>query len=49
MDVSDIIVSMLYIKIDIIESRTYSFCTGKSVSKYIENIKDRIAEFKMFK
>ena len=35
---SDRIVSMLYIKRDIIAFNAYSFCNGKSVSKYIENI-----------
>ena len=49
MNVSDRIVSMLYIKRDILISRTYSFCTGESVSKYIKNIKDRIAEFEEIK
>ena len=38
---SDIIVSMLYIKIYIFESSTYSFITGISVSKEMEHIKER--------
>ena len=46
---SDRIVSILYIKREILASSTYSFCTGKPVSNYIENIKDRISEFKVFK
>ena len=49
MNISYRIVSMLYIKKDIIESRTYSFCTCKLVSKDIINIDDRIADFKVFK
>ena len=49
MNGSDRIVSMLYIKKDIIASITYSFCTRKSVSKFIENIKERIAYFTVFK
>ena len=49
MDGSDSIVSVLYIKIDIIESSTYSLITGKSVLKDIEHIKERIAYFRYFK
>ena len=49
MNGSDMIVSMLYTKSDIIASSTYSFCTEKSVSKYIENIKEIIDELKIFK
>ena len=49
MYVSDRIVSMLYIKKDILESITYSFITGKSVSKYIEHIMESIAELWSFK
>ena len=49
MDGSDRIVSMLYIRKDILASSTYSFCTDKSVSKDIENIKERIADFGAFK
>ena len=40
MDKSDRIVSMLYIKEDILASRPYSFITGKSVSKEMEHIKE---------
>ena len=46
---SDRIVSMLYIKEDIISSSTYYFCTGKSVSKDMENIKDIIDDSVTFK
>ena len=44
MDGSDRIVSMLYIRKDILELRTYHFITGKSVSKDMEHIKERIAD-----
>ena len=40
---------MLYIKEDIISSSTYYFCTGKSVSKDMENIKDIIDDSVTFK
>ena len=49
MNRSDSIVSMLYIKREIITSSTYSLCTGDSVSKDIEIIKEILAEFKVFK
>ena len=49
MDGSDRIVSMLYIKIDVLALRTYSFITGKSVSKYMGHIKDRLADFRYYK
>ena len=49
MNESDRIVSMLYIKRDIIASMVYSFWTYKSVSKDIKDIKERIAEFKILK
>ena len=49
MDGSDRIVSMLYIKKDILASSTYYFITGKSVSKEMEHIKERIADFIDFK
>ena len=49
MDCSDRIVSMLYIKADILASRTYYFITGKSVSKDIGHIKERLADFGSFK
>ena len=45
MDGSDRIVSMLYISKDILTFRTYYFITGKSVSKEMEHIKERIAYF----
>ena len=43
------IVSMLYIKIDILTSRNYSFCIGESVSDDIEKIKEVIEDFNVFK
>ena len=49
MNGSDRIVSMLYIKKDIIALRTYPFITEKSVSKEMEHIKERIADFGYFK
>ena len=49
MDGSDSIVSMLYIIKDILALRTYYFITGKSVSKDMEHIKERIADFWDFK
>ena len=49
MNRSDSIVSMLYLKKYILVFITYSFCTGKYVSKDIENIKERIAYFTFFK
>ena len=49
MDGSDRIVSMLYIRREIIASSTYYIITGKSVSKEIEQIKERIADFGAFK
>ena len=49
MDGSDRIVSMLYIRKYILALRTYSFITGKSLSKDTEHIKERIADFKAFK
>ena len=42
-------VSMVYTNRYILESSTTSFCIGKPVSKDIENIKERIAGFKVFK
>ena len=38
MDVSDRIVSMIYIRKDILSVRTLSFITGKSISKDMEHI-----------
>ena len=49
MNWSDGIVSMLYINKYILSSRVYSFCTGKSVSKDIENVKEKLADFDVFK
>ena len=49
MDGSDRIVSMLYIRKYIISLRTYCFITGKSVSKDMEHIKERISDFRAFK
>ena len=49
MDVSYRIVSMLYIKKDILSSSTYFFITGKSVSNDMEHIKERISDFRAFK
>ena len=41
LDGSDSIVSILYIKKDILASSTYSFCTVKSVYKEMEHIKEK--------
>ena len=49
MDGSDRIVSMIYIRKDILAVITYCFITGKSLSKYMEHIKERIADFGAFK
>ena len=49
MDVLDMIVSMLCLKKYIIASSTYFFISGKSVSKEIEYITERIADFGSFK
>ena len=49
MNGSDTIVSMLYIKKDVLESSTKYFYTGKSESKENENIKERITDFKYSK
>ena len=40
---------MIYIRKDIMSVRTYCFITGKSISKYMEHIKERIADFGAFK
>ena len=45
MDGSDRIVSMIYIRKDILSMITYCFITGKSKPKYMEHIKERIADF----
>ena len=49
MDGSDRTVSMLYIRKEIIALRTYYFITGKSLSKEMEHIKERIADFGAYK
>ena len=49
MDGSERIVSMLYIKKDILASSRYTFITRKSVSKEMEHIKERIADFRAFR
>ena len=49
MNGSDMIVSMMYIRKDILAVRTYFFITGKSISKDMEHIKERIADFRNFK
>ena len=49
MDGSDRIVSMIYIRKEILAVRTYCFITGKSISKDMEHIKERIADFRAFK
>ena len=49
MDGSDRIVSMVYIGKDILSVRTHYFITGKSISKDMEHIKERIADFGAFK
>ena len=49
MDGLDRIVSMLYIKKEVLESSTYSFITRKSASKNTEHNKDRIADLRAFK
>ena len=48
MDESYKIVSMIYIKKDILEFITYYFNIGESVSKEIKHIKERIADFGAF-
>ena len=49
MDVSDRIVSMICIRKDILSVITYCFITRNSISKYMEHIKERIADFISFK
>ena len=49
MDVSDRIVSMIYIRKEILAVITYCFITGKLISKYMEHIKERISDFGSFK
>ena len=40
---------MIYIRKYILSVRTYCFITGKSISKDMEHIKERIADFRAFK
>ena len=49
MDGSDRIVSMLYIRREIIASSTYYIITGKSISQENEHIKDSISDFRALK
>ena len=49
MDGSDRIVSMFYIRKDILSLRTYYFIMGNSVSKKMERIQERTADFRAFK
>ena len=49
MDGSERILSMIYIRKDILSVRTHSFITGMSISNYMEHIKERIAYFGAFK
>ena len=49
MDGSDRIVFVLYIRKYSLSLKTYKFVTGKSVSKEMEHIKERIADFGAFK
>ena len=49
MDGSDRIVSMIYIRKGILSVITYSFITGKLISKDMEHIKERIADSGAFK
>ena len=46
---SDRILSMIYIRKDILSVRIYCFITGKSISKDMEHIKEIIADFEAFK
>ena len=45
---SDSIVFIIYIRKDILSVRTHSFITGKSISKDMEHINERIADFGAF-
>ena len=49
MDGSDSIVSMIYIRKNILSVRTHYFITGKSISKDMEHIHERIADFRALK
>ena len=49
MDGSEIIVSVIYIRKDILAVRTYSFITCMSITKNMEHILERKADFESFK
>ena len=49
MDRSDRIFSMIYIRKDILSVRTHSYIAGKSISKDMEHIHERIADLGAFK
>ena len=49
MDGSDSIVSMIYIRKNILRVRTNSFINGMSRKKYTEHILERKADFESFK
>ena len=49
MDGSDRIVSMIYIRKDMHSGRTHFFIIVKSISKYMEHIKEIISDFGDFK
>ena len=49
MDGSDMLVSIIYISKDILLVITYCFIKGKSISKDMEHIKERISDFGAFK
>ena len=49
MDGSESIVSMIYIRKDILAVRTYSFITGISRTKSMEHFLERKADFESFK
>ena len=49
MDGLDRIVYMIHIRKETLSVRTYCFITGKSISKYMEHIKERIADVRDFK
>ena len=48
MDGSESIVSMIYIRKDILTVRTYSFITGMSRTKNMKHILERKADFEAF-
>ena len=49
MDGSERIVSIIYIRKEIMSVRTHSFITGMSISNDMKHIKERIADFGAFK